>query len=528
MSDPVRASRSRGKSTRRWGLKATGVVALATMVPVALLATVAVRVSSDAIRSQARGRVTATAAVGVSFVKHQLASVTQLADAYARDPELVRAMGSGAGHSNDVTQLGEKMSALAASQDGIGLAFVSDPAGHTQAVYPPSPSVIGKDFSYRDWYRGVKATGLPYVSEAYETAADGHALVIAIVAPVRDFSPVGLPGSILGYVTIGYTVKTIQALVGDFASQQVALTVTDQRGAVIGAPGAHPSGLLSRLADPRVSAALAGRSGVSEVGHGRERVISAFAPVPGLGWTVMADVPASTAYAPVGRIRATVLAVAALLEVMLLAGVGLLAREERRRTAAEEALAVVNAKLVAHRGALVAANERLVELANSDALTGIGNRRRLTDDMKSIQGRLDRYGHDFCIALLDVDHFKAYNDTHGHQAGDLVLGEVGRAISFAIRKGDLAYRYGGDEFLVVYSEQTLDTGMIAAENIRERFSAAVALANLPGTITLSIGVAAADPGDTVDDVIRQADAALYEAKAAGRNQVATRVATRVL
>jgi two-component system cell cycle response regulator len=183
-------------------------------------------------------------------------------------------------------------------------------------------------------------------------------------------------------------------------------------------------------------------------------------------------------------------------------------------------LASAQQELFNNRTALDAAKVNLVELAQSDTLTGLSSRQRLNDDVAGIQSRLDRYGHRFSIAMLDMDNFEAYNDEHGQQAGDRLLVEVGRAIAEGIRPGDSAYRYAGEEFLIVYPNQRLGTAAVGAERLRRRVAQVAALAKLPGPGTLSAGIAESGRTDRFEDVVKRADYALHQAKKAGRNQVA--------
>src|ERR687883_939192 len=88
--------------------------------------------------------------------------------------------------------------------------------------------------------------------------------------------------------------------------------------------------------------------------------------------------------------------------------------------------------------------------ARQDALTGVGNRLRLDEDLAALCGRVERYGHSYCIAMFDVDGFKAYNDAVGHQAGDEVLRAVAQALARGVRAGDMLYRYGGEEFALLF------------------------------------------------------------------------------
>jgi two-component system chemotaxis response regulator CheY len=166
-------------------------------------------------------------------------------------------------------------------------------------------------------------------------------------------------------------------------------------------------------------------------------------------------------------------------------------------------------------------HRRLYGDARQDALTGVGNRRRLTEDLAALTGRVTRYGHVYCVAMFDIDHFKALNDSAGHAAGDDVLRAVARALSDTTRGGDTTYRYGGEEFLVILSEQSLDGAARAGERLR----AAVEALGIPhphgGYVTVSAGVAG--PGNRTsgssEELIERADQALYRAKELGRNRV---------
>jgi two-component system cell cycle response regulator len=172
-----------------------------------------------------------------------------------------------------------------------------------------------------------------------------------------------------------------------------------------------------------------------------------------------------------------------------------------------------------------ALNDELHGLARRDALTGLGNRLLLQEDLDVLAGRAARHGHGFCLVLCDADDFKVYNDRFGHQRGDELLRHIGATISSHCRAGDAAYRYGGEEFLVVLPEQTVETGMAFAERLRR------ALADSPPPrhgaepippVSLSIGVAASSAADgrkDVDHVLREADRALYDAKRRGKNCV---------
>jgi len=161
-------------------------------------------------------------------------------------------------------------------------------------------------------------------------------------------------------------------------------------------------------------------------------------------------------------------------------------------------------------------------LARVDALTGVGNRLRMREELDSTWARAQRYGERYCVSICDIDHFKRYNDTYGHLAGDDLLRRVAETIRTQLRRGDTLYRYGGEEFLVVLPDQALDEALHAMNRVR----AAVERLDVPsageGAVTISIGVAQLSlrADDTLDDWLARADGALYEAKARGRNRVA--------
>lgn len=171
-------------------------------------------------------------------------------------------------------------------------------------------------------------------------------------------------------------------------------------------------------------------------------------------------------------------------------------------------------------------NDRLFEQSREDPLTRLGNRLRLHEDLDILQARSQRYGHTYSVALCDVDSFKAYNDHYGHLAGDEVLRRVAEAIAHQRRSGDTAYRYGGEEFLVVLPEQSLEAATAAADRLRkavEELRIPHETNDPPRIVTVSVGVAAMSTGGSAnaDELFKQADAALYMAKEAGRNRVAS-------
>ncbi|HVA60907.1 MAG TPA: GGDEF domain-containing protein [Mycobacteriales bacterium] len=159
---------------------------------------------------------------------------------------------------------------------------------------------------------------------------------------------------------------------------------------------------------------------------------------------------------------------------------------------------------------------KIEEQSRSDALTGLANRRRLDEDLLS-EGALASRGHrSLALLIIDIDRFKTYNDAFGHPAGDALLTSVAELLTESLRPSDTAYRYGGEEFVVL----ARDTGLTAASALAERLRTTIAGRLRSQRITISIGAAAVPENTaTVVDLVEQADSALYAAKRAGRNRV---------
>jgi hypothetical protein len=236
---------------------------LVSMGPLGLLTWFSVSLSTKAVRSQAEARVRDTATSSAVAVGQEVDSLAELVGSYGQRPSLIAAMGQPS-TGNNRRRIGFHLAELQQARQGVAFAFVAQPDGRLFEIVPATPSIVGKDFRFRDWYHGVTTTGRPYVSEAYETAVAGHARVIAAAVPIRAPGSKGKPGRVLGLLVAGYDLDRIQRFVSRFsAGQDVRLTVTDQRGVLVAAPGASPRGLLSRREDPLVAAALRGRASAS-------------------------------------------------------------------------------------------------------------------------------------------------------------------------------------------------------------------------------------------------------------------------
>ena len=171
---------------------------------------------------------------------------------------------------------------------------------------------------------------------------------------------------------------------------------------------------------------------------------------------------------------------------------------------------------------LSALNKELVEISIVDSLTQVYNRRYFMDRFRQEVKRVGRYGPPVSLLMIDIDHFKKVNDTHGHQAGDAVLAGVAGLIKWKLRETDLIARYGGEEFCVIATGTEQDGAFVLAERVRQLVDGAVFEHDGNSLmVTISIGVSTwtVSDRDDFEELIRRADTALYRAKEQGRNRV---------
>lgn len=162
--------------------------------------------------------------------------------------------------------------------------------------------------------------------------------------------------------------------------------------------------------------------------------------------------------------------------------------------------------------------------ALTDGLTNLSNRKAFDTEIARVTKESEDTGASYCLLMLDIDHFKSFNDNYGHQVGDQVLRLVARTLTDGVKGRDFAARYGGEEFVIILPETTLQGGVQVAEYLRKAVAGKEVInrnsGEKLGRITLSGGVAQYLQGESVEDIIERADGALYTAKHNGRNQVA--------
>jgi len=203
-----------------------------------------------------------------------------------------------------------------------------------------------------------------------------------------------------------------------------------------------------------------------------------------------------------------------------------------------ESITVDTAKMVEHNKKLEAQLDRssraMDELkrdldrvrreAMTDGLTGLSNRKSFDQQIAQMMKDADKSGKAFTLLMVDIDHFKGFNDSFGHQVGDQVLRLVARTLIEGVKGRDVAARYGGEEFAILLPETNIEAGIAVGNNLRRALEAKEIINRASGEqlgrITMSVGVAQHCKGEPADELIQRADSALYNAKRGGRNQVA--------
>ena len=409
--------------------------------------------------------------------------------------------------------------------------LVVDPAGTPAATSARSPGAIRLPENWPRRLRGDEALlGDPYRDD------DGHTRV-TIAVPLTAAS-----GRFLGGLLARANVASIRELLTTFSPSGAGqVTIIDGTGSLISIDSAAIAETIPEDAVRRLRAA---QGGVVEYRNQADvPVVASLVDVTQLGWSVIAAIPRDAAFAQVTRLRnMTLLLLSVLLVVVgsLAYGLGaLLVRPLDRLTqgAARVAGGDLTVDLPATAGGEIGylttvfndmvarlrdSRQALERLTVTDVLTGVSNRRHLMTALDLELKRSVRHQHPCAVLMLDVDHFKQYNDTHGHLSGDAVLAGMGRLLKETLRTVDHAARYGGEEFAVVLPETSMEAGIRAAERIRARLAQEVFQTDGGQTarITLSIGVAAyPDHGETGQALLGAADAALYQAKKKGRDRV---------
>jgi len=397
----------------------------------------------------------------------------------------------------------------------------------------PLPPDWGKDLSRNGW-----AIGPPYWDS---TGTHAEMLVsVPIESGRRAGRSVGgtsVIGAIASRVNLHTIVDTLRRFTPGEAGQIYLMT---RSGRIIVSSSGSSRELMRQGYSRESANRLLSREGraVQFGSYTGQRVLGSARVVPAIDWVVVSEIPTAEAFAQVARLRNVSLAVVTLL-LAVLGGLAyllslLIVRPLDRLTQAagkvakgdlEIGLRVTTGGEVGYLTEvfnnmvtrLRESRAELERLSATDPLTGLYNRLRMMEVLENEVRRSRRLRHQFSVVMADVDLFKKYNDEFGHPAGDVVLKRVAAIMREASRDVDFVARYGGEEFLIMMPETELAGATQFAERIRKKLGTE----KLPdGKITLSLGVAAFPMhGDSADQIIAEADAALYLAKRAGGDQV---------
>jgi diguanylate cyclase (GGDEF)-like protein len=402
-----------------------------------------------------------------------------------------------------------------------------------------------------DWKKRAQAD-TPIISDAYKDEAL-HKMAVLVAVPIR-----AQDGRFLGALAVKLNFRTIeQILTQSLLGQTGHAYVISKDGTLIAASRASSSEVTKLKLPFDLSGPASERETVlAEYADPNGRaVIGTLRRMSQMEWGIVAQIEKEEVYAQTARIR--VLSMTICLGLLLTIGLtayflGLtIVRPLDRLTNGAAKVAAgdleVQLSVVGHSEVsyltgvfnymvaglrkdreelarinvtLTEKNEELQTLSITDSLTGLYNRRHFMEVLPNEVARASRHKHALCIMMIDIDHFKKYNDASGHQAGDALLKKTGVLFKESLRSADYAARYGGDEFIVLLPETASTQALEVAERMRMRMAGETTGETTRVPVSLSIGVAAfPEHGETFEAIVASADSALYHAKRNGRNRV---------
>lgn len=462
-----------------------GLFLLVSLMPLLALSVLALAISSDAVTRRANQSLSLSASLGARYVGEQIRGLQEIVNSFAHQPAFVVALADGDPARYDHRAIGAALTQLGSVRPGIASVQLLTADGTMSDVFPPGVPTAGMaEVPVRNWFAAATNSKTSFVSPVYPSASYGNPLVTAIAAPVTEVGGDGTTGPLLGVLGVEYAVINVEQFVRQFATAQgVLVTVVDQAGMLVAEPENGKGASVQRL----LTGGRLGTSGL--MAEKSESELIAWAPVDRVGWTIAAEIPLADAFAEIDRLRITIIAFAVPLALVLLAAAWLL-----------------NLTL----GQWERAEAEVRRLAAVDSLTGLFNRRSWDEHLARELARARRERRPLSVVMIDLDHFKQFNDEHGHPAGDRLLAEAAAGWRAAIRATDVLARYGGEEFTLALPNCSPADAVSLVDRLR---------AVMPMGQSCSAGVACWNGKESGDSLVARADQALYQAKTQGRNRV---------
>ena len=505
---------------------------VATLVPALAVTVASHRQDRPSIGDQVAPELRAASADAAwdidQWLNDRLRDLRVAATAYAAAENLARIQGNAAA----LVRLREYLNSVRERCSDCDALLVVDARG--RFVTSSGGRMSGVQFT-QDRLTGLR-TGDALVGEAYWDAGLGKA-ALALAVPIRQAD-----GRYVGALMAKLNLRSVADILQRLAPADSGdVYLVNEQGRLILRSRSSSADLMRTKLPPATAQALIDREGATveyKRADGRD-VIGTLRRVPVLRWAAVVEMPRAQALRRAGGsgngIGVTL--------VLLLAGAGLVTYVGLLMVRPLERLAGVAAKVAAgdlsveipsggrgevgtlsqvFKNLVARLRERegqgeLERLSVTDALTGLYNRRHLMGTLANEVQRSRRLRRTFSVLLADVDHFKQYNDAHGHLGGDAALVKVAEILRKMTRGVDSVARYGGEEFVVMLIEAPIATAAAVAERIRARVAAEEFGG---GTMTVSVGAAEYPThGDTPEELIASADAAMYQAKSEGRDRV---------
>lgn len=436
--------------------------------------------------------------------------------------------------------------------DGIS---ITNHKGIMENFYPGNKNLIGQNFSNRPYIKTVLKTGRTFISEPY--MANTGNLIVAIANPIRDAHG-NVTGVVSGSINL-LTNKTLSRLVEDAVrDKNISGYVLTKKGGLIYHPDTDR--LLAQRIDDLVINNIQDESKLPREFKGvdGEEVLVGYAPIEETEWGVVIQVPAQQALKAAIALRNKTFgiiiiscAIVFLLSVWqaqkISAPLQCLAEGVEQVAAGDFSVAVdvrsqdeigilagafnsmveriktMQANILHQQWELQLKNEELLVMAITDGLTKLYNHRYFQECFTQAVALAEQENQPLALLIVDIDHFKHYNDLFGHQAGDQLLYELGQLLITELGPNDMVARYGGEEFTIILYGATKNDALSMAEKIRlavEDYPFSGREQQPAGNLTVSIGVATfPDNAKNKEDLIKLADEALYKAKYFSRNKV---------